>query len=79
VVTRVLDREISYEDVVETVTIGVYAAALDLKRGTLGETVLVRDPDFDEYGALVAATGPGNFLLASVLGEDFEMRRLIVD
>jgi hypothetical protein len=79
VVTWALDHETWEEDTVETVTIGVYAAAFDMERGTLGQTVLVREPAYNENGALVAATGRGEFLLASDLDNDFVVQRLLVD
>jgi hypothetical protein len=75
----VLEHETSEEDTVETVTVGVYAAAFDMERGKLGQAVLVREPAYNENGALVAATGRGEFLLASELDNDLVAQRLLVD
>lgn len=79
VVTWVLRHEVWISDYVDTTTLGVYGQAFDLRTGVQGQRISLRESVPDERGTLVAATGDRSFLLASVLDQDFVVRKLLVD
>lgn len=79
VLTWVVNHETWDYDAVFTESVAVRAAAFDIRSGKLGQAVSIREPVHDEFGALVASTGPGRFLLASVLDEDIVVQQLLTD
>lgn len=79
VVTWVLERATTDYDVIDIESLGIYARAFELNTGRMGPAIQIQAPTIDDYGARIAATGPGGFLIARAPGADIVLSRLQVD